>query len=232
MKTRIYSILLALALASLAAAPTAAQQLHPKLEKKEKAVKNILILPPKVELTKTGMKGGEGMLKESEQVAEALPKLIAAALQKKGCAVLDNPFTAQALNDNNDLKFALADVQNKYDVLGEQLNRKPKDVKKGRFTLGDEVSKLNSDGKADTLVFVRARGNKNTGGRKAFGLLIGGAGMVVDVMFVSISLVDAQTGEVLATTRAAGTGDFVNKTDSALGKNIEKSLKKIPATAK
>jgi hypothetical protein len=232
MKIKTYSLISLMTLTLLVAGQAAAQQLHPKLEKKEKAVKTVLLLPAKVELTKSGMKGGEGMLKESEQVAEALPKLIIAALQKKGYTVIEDPFTPQALSENNDLKFALADIQNRYDVMGQQLHRKPKDVKKGRYTMGDEVSKINPDGKADTLVFVRASGNKNTGGKKAFGLLLGNAAMVVDVMLVSISLVDAQTGEVLATTRAAGTGDFVNQTDSRLGKNIEKSLKKLPATAK
>ncbi|HKZ81826.1 MAG TPA: hypothetical protein VJ124_26400 [Pyrinomonadaceae bacterium] len=172
------------------------------------------------------------MQKESDQVAEALPKLVAAALQKKGYTVLESPFALQTGEGNDDVSFALADIQNRYDVLGVQLNRKPKDVKKGRFTLGDEVSKINSDGRADTLVFIRAVGNKNTKGRKAFGLLLGGPAMWIDMMVVNISLVDAQSGEVLATTRAIGTGDFVNKTEKSLAKSVEKSLKKLPATAK
>jgi hypothetical protein len=177
------------------------------------------------------MKGNEGMLKEADQVAEALPKLVVAALQKKGYTVLDDPFTPQALSENNDLKFALADAQNRYDTLGQQLYQKPKDVKKGRFTLGDEVSRINPDGKADTLVFIRASGNKNTGGRKTFGLLIGGVGMVFDGLFVSLSFVDAHSGEVLAITSANGAVDFVNKTEG-MAENIEKSLKKLPAPTK
>lgn len=231
MKTRIYSILSLIALTLLVSGQTAAQQLHPKLEKKEKAVKNVLVLPARVELTKSGMKGNEGMLKESDQAAEALPKLVVAALQKKGYTVLDDPFTPQALGENNDLKFALADAQNRYDVLGLQLHQKPKDVKKGRFTLGDEVSRINPDGKADTLVFIRASGNKNTGGRKTFGLLFGGPGMVFDGLLVSLSFVDAHSGEVLAITSANGAVDFVNKTEG-MAKNIEKSLKKLPAPAR
>jgi hypothetical protein len=202
------------------------------LEKKEKAIKNVLILPAKVELMKAGMKGGEGMLKESDQVAEELPKLVIAALQKKGYTVLDNPFTAQSLNDNGDLKIALADTQNRYDVLCHQLLKKQKDVKKGRFTMGDEVSKTNPDGKADTLVFIRATGQKNTGGRKALGVALLNPMLMVDLMFVSISLVDAETGEVLATTQTVGTGDFVGKTDKSLAKRIEKSLNKLPAPTK
>lgn len=231
MKTRTYSILSLIALTLLVSGQAVAQQLHPKLEKKEKAVKNVLVLPAKVELTKSGMKGNEGMLKEADQVAEALPKLVVAALQKKGYAVLDDPFTTQVPDENNDLKFALADVQNRYDEMGQQLYQKPKDVRKGRFTMGDEVSRINPDGKADTLVFIRASGNKNTGGRKAFGLLFGGPGMVFDGLFVSLSFVDAHSGEVLAITSANGAVDFVNKTEG-MAKNIEKSLKKLPAPAK
>src|SRR5438105_13773962 len=115
MKTRITFFLSVATLTLLLQSPSFAQQLHPKLEKKEKTIKNVLILPAKVELMKAGMKGGEGMLKESDQVAEELPKLVMAALQKKGYTVLDNPFTAPSLNDNSDLKIALADTQNRYD---------------------------------------------------------------------------------------------------------------------
>ena len=223
------SFFLSLAVLTLLAPGLFAQQLNPKLEKKEKTIKNVLILPAKVELVKSGMKGGEGMLKESDQVAVELPKLVVAALQKKGYTVLDDPFTTSVLDDHSDLKFALADIQSRYDVLGKQLWRKPKDVKKGRFTLGDEVSKVNPDGRADTLIFIRAVGQKNTGGKKALGVALMNPFFLMDVMLVSISVVDAQSGEVLATAQTVGTGDFVGKTERSLAKRIEKSLNKLPA---
>ncbi|HUE83767.1 MAG TPA: hypothetical protein VMM84_16820 [Pyrinomonadaceae bacterium] len=142
MKQKLLSIVSILTILPFAIGPVTAQHLHPKLKKKEKQIRSVLILPAKVELTKTGMKGGEGMMEESENVAEALPGLVAAALQKQGFTVLESPFTSENLDGNNDLRFILAEIQNSYDVLGQQLHRKPKDVKKGRFTLGDEVTKV------------------------------------------------------------------------------------------
>lgn len=232
MKTRMIFFFSAAALMLLFTHPSFAQQLHPKLVKKEKTIRNVLILPAKVGLTKSGMKGSEGMLKESDQVAGELPKLVVTALEKKGYTVQVAPSDSPALDESSDLKFAFSDIQNRYDVLGQQLFRKQKDVKKGRFTLGDEVSKVNPDGKADTLVFIRAAGKKNTGGKKALGVLLTNPFMIVDVMTVSISLVDAQSGEVLAITQTTGVGDFVNKTEKSLAKRIEKALQKLPAPAK
>ena len=63
---------------------------------------------------------------------------------------------------------------------------------------------------ADALVFVRAAGIANTGGKKAFSVLfgVGGAAAAVDWMQVNIAVVDAQTGAILYYGRARVTGNF------------------------
>ena len=50
-------------------------------------------------------------------------------------------------------RYLLADMQTRYDALLPKLVDKSKDVKKARFTLGDEVMLLNVDKSADALVF-------------------------------------------------------------------------------
>ena len=46
--------------------------------------------------------------------------------------------------------------------------KKRSDVKKGRFSMGDEVLNLNLDKGADAIVFIRGEGKKLTGGKTAF----------------------------------------------------------------
>lgn len=214
--------------------PGQAQQLHPKLTSKEKTLRQLLILPARIEIAKQGMKGGEAMIKESEDVGNAAAAIVSKALVDKGLKVLDNPFTSQALQEDENLKYALADIQKRYDNLAPKIARKPKDITKGRFSLGDEVANLRPGAQADALVFIRGRGTELTSGKKAFGALVGGASK--STLFVNITVVDSHTGDVLYFARATNLPklfgvvhqEFVRNPEKVLGKPIADALKKLP----
>ena len=172
-----------------------AQFAHPDLKSGKVVARKVLILPPRVSVTKSGMKGNETLLPESKMVEAALPGIIAEAMQAKGCAVLDNVFSPEALEKTPDLKFALADIQDRFDALHKHLSDKPKDVRNGRFTMGDEVADFNPGAAADALVFVRAVGVVNTGGKKVLGAIAGVN--EADYIVVDIAIVDSQSGAVL-----------------------------------
>ncbi len=207
----------------------AAQDLHPQLKSKEKVVRQALILPPKVELAKQGMKGAEGMLKESEEVAARLSQVVAKEMSGKKIKTLDSPFTDAALAENQEMKYALADLQARFDELLPKLRKKSKDVKQGRFTLGDAVASLNPSGAADVLVLIRASGSALTKGKTAFGILVGGATM--SSLFVSLALIDARTGEVLYFAKPFVEGNFLKEENTArvIGEPLARALRKLPA---
>jgi len=208
-------------------ATAAAQQLHPKLKSKEVAIRKVIILPPKIEIVRQGMKGGEGMLKESAEVSAAVHKMVAQAFRDKKMEALDGPSAPEAAQENETQRHSLADVQNRYDTLAANLFKKPKDVNKGRFTMGDEVVNFNPDGAADALVFIRGSGTELTGGKKTFGILVYGA--TRSSLFFTISLVDARTGDVLYLANVRALGNIVKETEKTLAKPLAKSLKKLPA---
>jgi hypothetical protein len=188
-----------------------AQFEHPDLKSGKKVVQKVVILPAQVQVTKSGVKGAEPLIEESQQVEAALPGVVNKVFSERGCTVVENPFTPQALEKDQDLKYALADLQGKFDTLRKQLDQKPKDVRKGRFTLGDEVAKFNPGASADALVFVRGEGVISTGGKKAFATIFGGisgAAATADRLEVHIAVVDAQTGAILYYGRATATGNF------------------------
>jgi hypothetical protein len=175
----------------------AVEFLHPKLKSKEVSVQNLVVLPPIVKLTKQGVRGAEGMAKEEEEAAGGLASSVSAALKDTGLSV-ETPFTDEALKDNNELKYAVADVQRKFDEVAPQLYKKPKDIRKGRFSLGDMVAVLNSKGTANALVIIRSDGTKQTKG-KAFmtGGLVGMAASGKATFVSRVALVDAKNGDVL-----------------------------------
>ena len=231
MKKRFVVPGMVLAVLALFAASAAAQFEHPDLKSGKRVVNKVVVLPPRVQITKSGVKGAEPLVDESLQVETALPGLIAKVLSEHGCAGLDNPFTAQALEKDSDMKYALADLQGRFDEVSKKIELKPKDVRQGRFTMGDDVTKLNPGGSADALVFVRGAGVTNTGGKKAFAVLfgVGGAASAFDSLFIHITVVDALTGNVLYYGNAAVMG---NITDSEkMTKSIGKSFKNFVGPA-
>jgi len=214
----------ALALAAITPQVARAQYLHPKITSKQTTIRNIVLLPAKVDIVRDSMKGPEGMGAESEQLSARVSQLITDALTAKNIAALPAP--PAAADGDAQQKYTVADIQSRYDDLLPKITRKKKDVKQGRFSMGDEVLNLNMDKKADAIVFIRGRGQKLTSGKKAFVILVGGAPAYLQL---SISIVDAHTGEVLLYTDSLAVGDPTSGDTNRVRKSIAKSLKKLPA---
>ena len=217
------TVLFAAALVPLSAR---AQFLHPKVSKKETTIRNIVILPAKVNVVRDGMKGPEGMAAESEELSARVEKMLAEVLaNKKKVNTLGS--MAASGEAETQTKYAVADIQTKFDDLLPTVMKKRSDVKKGRFTMGDEVLNLNLDKTADAIVFIRGEGKKLTGGKKAFNLLVGG---MPAYLRLQIGVIDARNGEVLLYTDPIFAGDPTTAVDR-LRKALESGFKKLPAVS-
>jgi hypothetical protein len=199
--------------------------LSPKLKSKEVRVNKVLILPPEVVLVKSGIKGSETMLNESEATSNELYKTFSNVFVERQLTVANTPFTENSLKSSAELRQILNKVQTRYDVVAEQMNSKKKDVKKGRFTLGDEISIVPGASEIDAVVFTHINGTMLTGGKKAFGILVAGPSRSSSKAYISI--VDAKTGDVLALQDLMVAGDIYKNPDKALHQSALKTLKKI-----
>jgi len=212
-----------LGIAIMSPAVIRAQFLHPKVSSKQTTIRNIIILPAKVNVFRDSMKGPEGMAAESEELSARVEKMLGEVLEKKNVKTLSS--VVPASNDGDvQQKYTVADIQAKFDDLLPKVMKKRKDVKQGRFSMGDEVLNLNLDKSADAIVFIRGEGKKLSSGKTAFNLLVGGMPAYLKLM---IGVVDARTGEVLLYTDPILAGDptsAVNRLRSAL----EKGFKKLP----
>jgi hypothetical protein len=200
----------------------AAQYEHPDLKSGKKVILNVVILPPEASLVKSGMKGAEPLVAEAQALESGLSSVVGESLSGKGCNIVQEAFSPTALDQNADLKYALSDLQTRYDKLQVLLNKKPKDVREARFSLGDDVANFSPSAAADALVFVRAKGVVPTTGLKTF-VIITGMGVTYSHVALDISLVDAQTGAILFFAKPGSNGNFVGKPDS-MKKAIDKSL--------
>jgi hypothetical protein len=224
---RVVFIILCCMLAQYHATDAQAQYINPKLAEKKVTIRSAVILPAKVEITKESAKGSEMMVAESADISASVVEAVGHLLEQKKISVVTSPFepvTAMA----ESRKYALADIQTRYDALLPKLTGKSKDVKKARFTLGDEVMLLNVHNDADVLVFVRGTGRIFTKGKTAFSIL-NPFDFDYPLAQITVGVVDARSGEVLAFTKPM-TASKVLKDKKALAKMIEKSFKKLPET--
>jgi len=203
--------------------PVLAQFLHPKIKSKETTIRSVVVLPAKVNVVRDSMKGPEGMAAESDELSARIAEMVAEVLSKKK-HVTTLSTTAGAAEGDPQQKYNVADFQTKFDHLLPNILKKRSDVKKGRFSMGDEVLNLNLEKGADAVVFIRGEGKKLTGGKTAFRLLVGG---VPAYLKLQIGVVDARNGEVLLYTDPVLVGDPTTAVDR-LRKALEKGFKKLP----
>lgn len=207
------------------AATANAQYLNQSVVDKKVTIRSAVILPAKVEIVKESAKGAEMMVAESADISTNAMTAVGNTLQGKKINVVATPFDSLATDDSR--KYTLADIQSRYDALLPKLLNKSKDIKKARFTLGDEVMLLNVHKDADVLVFIRGVGRVFTKGKTAFSL-VNIFSLDFPLAQISIGIVDARSGEVLAFTKPMSTSGAV-RDQKSLNKMIEKSLKKLPA---
>ena len=203
-----------------------AQFLHPKISSKQSTIRNVVILPAKVDVVRASMKGPEGMAAESDILSARVEKMVNEVLATRHVTTLSGPASSSNEGDAQ-RKYAVADIQAKFDDLLPKVMKKRKDVKKGRFSMGDEVLNLNLDKSADAIVFIRGQGQKLTSGKTAFVWLVGGMPAYLKLM---IGIVDARNGEVLLYTDPILAGDPTTAVDR-LRKALEKSFKKLPTVS-
>ena len=194
-----------------------AQLAHPDLQSGKKVVHTVLILPAQANVVKSGVKGNEPLVEQSGALASNFGSWVASDLTRVGCTVLPNGFNDESLNQNPDLKYALSDLQTRFDKVWAELVRKPKDVRTGRYTMGDDVANFSPGAAADALVFVRGDEAVFTGGKKFLGAL-SGTYIPSQAMQLRIALVDAQSGAILYTDSAP---------PGVVQKDLEKAFKKF-----
>ena len=218
----------------LAPVPTLGQRLHPRLKEAKPGdakpvISRVVILPAHVSLTKDGMKGSEPLDKDAAAATPIIEKALAKALNNKNLTVLDSQFNPEALQNDEKLKYAVADLWRSYDELHVKIIKKQKDVEKGRFSLGDQVLLLNQDDSIDAFVFVDVAGERKTGGKKALGIVTITPWAILSSYTVTIGIVDARSGDVLAYTLTSTGSDIGKADDRKLVEVITNSLKKFPA---
>lgn len=180
------------------------------------------MMPPEGHLTRIGVKGTEGMTKESDAWAGALENLVESHLKSADIAIhsATDPLSSGASDD--DIRGAIFQIQQKLDSLSRLMDKKPGRIAKSAYTLGDQVGMLPCSENSDILVFVQGVGQVLTEGRASMTFLIGGPS---ENALVLVTMADAKTGEIVGLIQIyPDSGGFLDNAEAAFGEGLDKQL--------
>lgn len=180
------------------------------------AILRVCLAPVKAQLVRVGVKGGESLSKEAEEWSAKLGDTLLAAITDAGGQV-SRDLSAEP-SAGGEARESIMRIRQRYDTIWPQIRKKRDGVKKGRYTIGDEILLLPCARDADSVAFINAEGLFQTGGRKTLSILTGGlAGAVVAMSRyrVWISFLDASTGEVKTLLTINGLGGKMGKDPEA-----------------
>jgi hypothetical protein len=180
------------------------------------------MMPPQGHLTRIGVKGAEGMTKESEAWAVALEALVESHLKSDGIAINSaaNPLSSGASED--EIRGVISQVQEKLGTLSPLMNKKPGRIAKSAYTLGDQVGMLPCSENSDILVFVQGVGQVLTENRAAMTFVIGGPAENAEVL---VTMADAKTGEIVGLIQIyPDSGGFLDSAENAFGEGLDNQL--------
>jgi hypothetical protein len=136
--------------------------LHPRLAAGTEAIRAVVLLQATAEMKAQGPRRYDFKEKEGELLASAVTPVVSGALKKRGWEVDDRALATQNLADNELVRWQVNAIRERHHALLARI--KPKDVRKGRYSLGAGVSTLGSWPQGTVLALVHAEGARRTTG--------------------------------------------------------------------
>jgi hypothetical protein len=179
------------------------------------------MMPPQGDLIKIGVTGAKEIPQESNTWAEALEAVVESHLIARSISIQSaaNPLSSGASAD--DINAVISQIQQKFKTVSAVMNKKPRDIAKSAYTLGDQVGMLPCSENSDILVFIQGRGQVLTGARGAMTSTFGGPAEVANLF---VTMADAKTGEILDQIRLFPDGDFYSQPDICFGPDLDIEL--------
>jgi hypothetical protein len=193
----------------------------------------VAVLPPHVEIVRERILGGVPKMDESEAVEELLEERIVSELEARGFVVDNSAFAEEALDQDEELRYAMSDLQETYDAELSRILHEPRPERSlaaGLHSLGDPAVAVASIAGVDGLVFVRAQGVSTGGGTKAAAFFLFG-GIPGSGLSVIVGLVDGRDGKVVDVAGASKAGAILKNPEKVVGPPLHRAVVELPSAA-
>jgi len=166
-------VLSGLILSLLSVSAGAAEYMTPEYAKAEFRPKMMVLIPPRAEVIKKKVSSTEQMIEEGAVLEDATALVLKEQFDALGYQL--RVLTADEVNADPELQLMVRNFNERYDADLAQVQSKPKDIRKRRFSFGDEARILAARLEADVLVVGRISASGATGGQKTMAFLLGGS---------------------------------------------------------
>lgn len=192
------------------------------------AIQKVCLAGTESTLYRKSVKGIEGMPGESAEWNIRIRDAVREAIIARSSEVVGD-YSGQLPADEK-LREAVVEVRQRFAAIWPQVRRKPGDVAKGRYTVGDEIALLPCSASADAIVFVQAQGVLLTRANKIVGFagggLFGGLRLLASRSDLWLTLIDAKSGEIIAIAhlRPSAGDKFINSPAEAYRARLDHSF--------
>lgn len=192
------------------------------------AIGSIAVLPPQAEMTTRKVGADDSMIAESRQLEVYGLENTVSLLKGKGYKIVT--IGEEDLAQNSELQELIRLANDRFDEEYIKLATRPGQLKKGRYTVGEEAQQLAEYLGVDAIVFERIYMEAAAAGQMAMALLIGGSSGGAKF---AMTLVNGSDGRVVgyydALQGLIGEDAATNKAEQMVVAMAGKALKKFPA---
>ncbi len=240
-KTKMLGLVLTGLFCAGCAAPTF--RAHPQLNEKMRTAKTVLVMPPEIKVYQLS---AGGVKEEIDKWSEEAQKNVMTAiydLMRNKTNIIFQPFPEDSLSA--DIESSLKETQALFDAVnlsiiihtyGPKEQSFPDKIENFDYSIGPDAKKLAEQ--ADALFFVRGTDHVSTAGRVALQwtkaillTAITGVGTSPDLgsTQLTVSLVDADTGNILWHNFKGSSGNHDLRDISSTSELVSNLLKNFPA---
>lgn len=189
----------------------------------------LILLPPHADFVKSKAVMTEQMVKESQALEDAAAREILAHLKSKGYEV--RYLTSDEINASPELRDLVHGINDRYHEEWSSFVRRPKGVRQGRYSVGDDVVRLCSLLDVDGVLISRIQAVGITVGKAILLSLFGAPGGPASYGRLDVSVVGGGDGDVDAyffRVQGASLKQLTNRPDVIMRKACKKGLKALP----
>jgi hypothetical protein len=224
-------IALALAMGLAAATPAGAKAyMTPGFLDKTTRPMILAALPPHAEFIKQQAIMTAELVKEAAALEDAANRSVAAALQEKGYAA--RAVTMQEIESTPGLKEIVRRIDTRYDEEWDKAMRKPREARKGRYSIGDDAVAACSLLKVDGIVMSRIVAVGHSGGAQAMTIILSfGQAYAQSYARISLSVIEGKAGGVeghFNGLKYTTTGGLLKKPDKVMADLVENAIGDYP----
>ena len=151
----------------------AAEYMTPEFAKADFRPMTMVLIPPRAEVIKKKVTSTEQMIEEGAVLEDATSLVLQEQFSALGYQL--RVLSADEVNADPELQLMVRNFNERYDTDLSQVLKKPKDIRKRRFSFGDEARILAARLDAEVLVVGRISASGATGGQKTMAVLFGGS---------------------------------------------------------